>query len=259
MWMAKKGYRKFDTFDPEVIRHKRYIEKKTLGQVATEVGCSIMSLSRFCKEHGIHNPKLDRKLTLDLTGRRFGFLKVLRPLAKRSHCCCVIWECQCTVEGCGKIVERPSNVLMHSEKANKSCGCYPALSNFRGIGDLSGSYFNTIRHGAISRDLDFSITKEYIWNLFLSQSKRCALTGEELRLMKGYRRKQRLVQTASLDRIDSSKGYVEGNVQWIHKTLQFMKSDLLDREFIDMCRKVVSWDDSHFARTGQPIPEVETD
>jgi hypothetical protein len=31
--------------------------------------------------------------------------------------------------------------------------------------------------------------------------------------------------TARLDMIDPAKGYVEGNVQWIHKDIQAMKGD----------------------------------
>ena len=44
--------------------------------------------------------------------------------------------------------------------------------------------------------------------------------------------------TASLDRIDSSKGYIKGNVQWVHKEFNKMKLDLLDKEFIDICKLV---------------------
>jgi hypothetical protein len=44
--------------------------------------------------------------------------------------------------------------------------------------------------------------------------------------------------TASLDRIDSSKGYIEGNLQWVHKDVNIMKMDLSQVEFIDYCVKV---------------------
>jgi hypothetical protein len=44
--------------------------------------------------------------------------------------------------------------------------------------------------------------------------------------------------TASLDRIDSSKGYFKGNVQWIHKDLNVMKMDLTEEKFIDYCKLV---------------------
>ena len=46
--------------------------------------------------------------------------------------------------------------------------------------------------------------------------------------------------TASLDRIDSSKGYVEGNVQWVHKMINMSKQQYSQEEFIDMCKAVAN-------------------
>jgi len=37
--------------------------------------------------------------------------------------------------------------------------------------------------------------------------------------------------TASLDRINSSKGYTLDNVQWVHKTVNIMKQGLSDEDF----------------------------
>jgi hypothetical protein len=45
--------------------------------------------------------------------------------------------------------------------------------------------------------------------------------------------------SASLDRIDSSKGYVKGNVQWTHKTVNIMKQAMSDEELIDWCKVIV--------------------
>jgi hypothetical protein len=42
----------------------------------------------------------------------------------------------------------------------------------------------------------------------------------------------------SLDRIDSSLGYIEGNVQWIYKEIQFMKRVLSQEDFIGWCEKI---------------------
>jgi hypothetical protein len=44
--------------------------------------------------------------------------------------------------------------------------------------------------------------------------------------------------TASLDRKDSSKGYTKDNVQWIHKTINFMKGQMSDQEFVSWCKLV---------------------
>lgn len=47
--------------------------------------------------------------------------------------------------------------------------------------------------------------------------------------------------TASLDRIDSTKGYIHGNLQWIHKDLNQMKSNRTQDEFLEWVRKVYSY------------------
>lgn len=44
--------------------------------------------------------------------------------------------------------------------------------------------------------------------------------------------------TASIDRIDSSKGYIKGNIQIVHKTLNKMKLNMRDEEFIAICEEV---------------------
>lgn len=44
--------------------------------------------------------------------------------------------------------------------------------------------------------------------------------------------------TASLDRIDSSFGYILNNVQWVHKDVQRMKSDFSEAHFVETCRKI---------------------
>jgi hypothetical protein len=43
---------------------------------------------------------------------------------------------------------------------------------------------------------------------------------------------------ASLDRIDSKKGYVEGNVHWVHKDVNMMKRNFTEEYFINLCETV---------------------
>jgi hypothetical protein len=101
---------------------------------------------------------------------------------------------------------------------------------------ISGSFFNAIVNGARQRNLEIMITIDYIWNLFEEQGGKCALSGLELRFnLPGENRNTR---TASLDRIDSSKGYIEGNVQWVHRQINKMKMDLDESEFVDFCKAV---------------------
>ena len=41
-----------------------------------------------------------------------------------------------------------------------------------------------------------------------------------------------------MDRIDSTKGYIKGNVQWVHKTVNIMKNTFDNTLFINLCKKI---------------------
>jgi hypothetical protein len=44
---------------------------------------------------------------------------------------------------------------------------------------------------------------------------------------------------ASIDRIDSSKGYIEGNIVWVHKDVNIMKNVFTKEHFLMLCVKIV--------------------
>lgn len=46
--------------------------------------------------------------------------------------------------------------------------------------------------------------------------------------------------SASLDRKDSSKGYLKGNVQWLHTSVNNIKGALAHDEFINICKKITN-------------------
>lgn len=104
----------------------------------------------------------------------------------------------------------------------------------RKYGEMTSNYFNSIKCGARSRKLEWDIDGEYAWELFLSQNRRCALSSVELVMCDTCLTKK--TQTASIDRIDSSKGYLKDNIQWIHKDLNHMKWDLNQAKFIEWCK-----------------------
>lgn len=123
---------------------------------------------------------------------------------------------------------------------SKSCGCYKfktgsSAKTWKGCGEISGYFWCKLLDSSKSKKRDFNITLEYIWKLFLKQNKRCALTNEPLVFGSKY---QKISTTASLDRINSSKGYVKGNVQWVHKDINKMKTDFNEQRFIKLCMKV---------------------
>lgn len=89
------------------------------------------------------------------------------------------------------------------------------------------------------RGVVFSISMEYAWSLYEKQNKKCVLSGLSLVFAKTKKGHSTGETSASLDRIDSKEGYVEGNVQWLHKWVNLMKSDFSQEEFIQYCKLIV--------------------
>ena len=121
--------------------------------------------------------------------------------------------------------------------------CYPRWGsnskNFKGVGEISISYIRQLRFDAKARNLEFDVTPEYLWQLFLNQKSKCALSGQLLSF--GIHTKEKTKEqsrTASLDRIDSSKGYVNGNLQWLHKDVNMMKKHYSQDYFIKVCKLI---------------------
>lgn len=111
-------------------------------------------------------------------------------------------------------------------------------SNWRGYEEISATYWKNLKNGAKTRDIDFLVTPEEAWNLYIKQDRKCALSGQPI----GFERCKN--NTASLDRIDVTKPYVIGNLQWVHRDINFAKQSMNNEEFISMCKLVAEFNSS---------------
>ena len=111
------------------------------------------------------------------------------------------------------------------------------ISNWKGCGEISGTIICELRNRARRKGMEFNLTAKFLWELYQKQNGKCALSGEEITIRQIEISTDRS-QTASLDRIDSSKGYIKGNVQWIHKDINKMKLDFEQSVFIYWCQKI---------------------
>lgn len=112
-------------------------------------------------------------------------------------------------------------------------------ANWHGYEEIGQTYWGAIQRCAKNRRINFDISIEYAWDLFLQQNRKCVFTKIELIFSARSSRYYRDM-TASLDRKDSKQGYVEGNVQWVHKVLNHMKWSLNNEDFIKWCQLVVN-------------------
>lgn len=107
-----------------------------------------------------------------------------------------------------------------------------------GYQEINGWFWNSIRASAKRRNIPFELTIQQGWDLFIQQGKRCSLSGLPLKFAESHKDQVTGGTTASLDRIDSKKGYTLDNVQWVHKYVNIMKSNLQQCEFINICKLI---------------------
>lgn len=148
--------------------------------------------------------------------------------------------CKCE---CGTV----SQVRITCLLTNRSQGCLCTggerqrkRSINESIGTLSRTQFAYFKNCALRRDISWQLTMQFLWDLYVKQNKKCALSGVLLTLDIKIPRKSR-TNTASIDRIDSTKSYSEDNVQWVHKDINRMKSNFTDEQFIELCKSVAKY------------------
>lgn len=108
--------------------------------------------------------------------------------------------------------------------------------SWRGSGEIPSDLFTTIKSSARYRKLDFDLDIDFLWNLFLKQNKKCKLSNIEIYFNKKCGNKK--YKTATLDRIDSTLGYIKTNVQWVHRDINKLKSNFPESYLIKLCGRI---------------------
>lgn len=101
--------------------------------------------------------------------------------------------------------------------------------SYKGTKNITQTYFSQIKLNAKKRNLQFNLNIKMLDALLIKQNYKCYISQQDISVHD---------HTASLDRIDSSKGYVKNNIAWVHKDIQRMKSDFPLLYFIDICNKI---------------------
>jgi len=204
-----------------------------------------MSNSNFYFVLRLNNVLIDRKnrCNHNLTGRQYGYLTVLKMVRNEKSTENHPWRAICKCTACGK---ENVDVEPQSLKRSKttSCGCkqYDSIrkargknsKSFKGYEKISGAYWGKIQKRAATNGLAFTVDIKDAWEMYLKQNQKCILSGIPIEFNVSDSRRN----TASLDRIDSNKGYLKDNVQWVHKDINIMKNSHEQNYFISLCEAV---------------------
>ena len=221
----------------EFLEEKYYKEYKTQKEIADLTGYKQWQIAEAMKKFGLQARPTGK--IVNLVGKKFGRLTVIEPVFRRNTKKEFRWKCQCD---CGNIVDIKRGSLVYNK--TKSCGCLKeeltgnSHHAWKGFGNIPGGFMSKYKNHAKRRGILFDLSLSYLDNLFQHQNGRCALTGKLLSFENyGYKN----YANASLDRIDSNKAYIEGNVQWVDKDINFMKQSISQESFIKLCQSVVEF------------------
>lgn len=175
----------------------------------------------------------------NISGQRFGLLTVKSISHKNRQ---VYWHCICD---CGNTTVVRCDALICGDVL--SCGCYGIQIRrdllYTGGQYITGQQFANIRNGAKQRKLEFNITVQDIEEIFQQQKYRCVFSGIILCFNTTHKagNGRIICGNASVDRIDSSEGYIRSNIQIVHKDINIAKQAKSDQDFIQMCHTISNY------------------
>jgi hypothetical protein len=169
-------------------------------------------------------------------GRRFGSRVVVADAGRDGHGQ-RLWRVRCDCGGEADVLAlvliKGRSVTCMACTRRKQSGAGGV--NWRGVGRVPGTAYRNFVAQAERRGIEWSLTIEFVADLFEKQGGKCALTGWPLEFFRGAHHGR---GNASIDRIDSASGYVPGNVWIVHKNVNFAKQSLSVDDFVAMCRAV---------------------
>lgn len=106
----------------------------------------------------------------------------------------------------------------------------------QGLERLLTERYSGLKLRAVKRGLIVDFDRSYLKELWIKQKGVCAISGVE---MSATVFNGRTFTNLSVDRIDSTKGYLKNNVQLVCMAVNQMKSDLTNEELLFFCKKIV--------------------
>lgn len=168
---------------------------------------------------------------VDIIGKQFGRLKVLRESKARNKRREVYWACLCS---CGK--EKNINGCDLRNGNTKSCGClhYDMLCIKKGEANFNKLY-DTYRRSAEKRGLGFYLDKDYFRKITKSECKYCGCIPSAS--FESKRSNGKYIYNG-IDRIDNNCGYTRHNCVACCKKCNYMKHTSSLDGFLSHVRKI---------------------
>ena len=212
---------------------------------------SIISATTYVLRHGKTSCGCERERAMDISGLKFGRLTVKEKSEERASNGDVYWLCDCEC-GTKNILVTRSNLLSKTKYRTLSCGCYKneGLHIVNREDDrkkhIIKYLYGKVRNRKIGFDNSKMISIEHYEKMIFEPCFYCGLIGGnttyDTECYEGnYKNKEHfskhrvsdeIVRHNGIDRIDSSVGYVPGNVVPCCKYCNMAKMDRTKEEFL---------------------------
>jgi len=209
---------------------EEYCNKKRSPQsIAKELSCCPHTVYNALKRVGISQEIRDNRI---YPGDKFNSLTAIEitGTTKNKN---YIWKCLCV---CGNTTQARTSQIKNGSV--KSCGCAikkgKENKKWTGHEEISGSFWSGVKFAAKLRKINFDLSIEDIWCLYLKQNKKCYLSGVNIDFTMHK-------ETASIDRIDSKKSYIIDNVALCHKDINKIKASFSVDEFRYYCELICNF------------------
>jgi hypothetical protein len=162
----------------------------------------------------------------------------------------------CECQNCGIQFEKPLTEIRRNEKLNRPNFCSRKCvgqNNVKNFGDRKNNYdiskhsgnriddytrfkyhYRTIK----SRFKQVEVTIQDLKEVWDNQNGICEFSGVKLILSSYSKIQKNPIYSASLDRIDSSKGYTKDNIRWVSRAINYMKNTMSDDMVWELCNLI---------------------
>ena len=168
-------------------------------------------------------------------GKRFGLLVIKEILPSKSSSLNSLYKfrCKCKCD-CGK-KDKITNLYHILSGHIKSCGCSKKNAKIDEY-----SKFRIFIYRILRNEMEKDIDVKYLKKLWTKQNGKCAYTNIEMTLAECNSRKTGAYNPyqASLDRIDSSKGYLKGNVEFVCVLINYAKNSFSKEQVKEFLSKI---------------------
>jgi len=159
-------------------------------------------------------------------------------------------------ENCGILYKKPASEYKRNLKLNRKNYCSRSCvgkQNHTHLNIYKGNVQSLISTNKIDkytpyryylksvrrRSKEYNITLNDLHEQWVIQKGICPYSGIKLILSTHSKIERSPIYSASLDRIDSKKGYIKGNIQFTSRSLNYLKGELSHKETIKLC-KIIS-------------------